>query len=184
MSLLPRWQRLHARCSRRSLSMAGLREGMEGFYLTCKIRPYFPIQLAEAGATGKCEHRSRGREGNRASVVQKLDKCERESKETILCHHLRFSIRGDEGNREAIAQILQSVEKARRMVGGLALVAFLLDQIEEISENRSEYIELLRQMFKLAGYIRRMMFLKGFVNHEGLGTVKLKIKQLHQDLTL
>ncbi|GLJ14241.1 hypothetical protein SUGI_0228920 [Cryptomeria japonica] len=141
--------------------MAGLREGMEGFYLTCKIRPYFPIQLAEAGATGKCEHRSRGREGNRASVVQ-----------------------GDEGNREAIAQILQSVEKARRMVGGLALVAFLLDQIEEISENRSEYIELLRQMFKLAGYIRRMMFLKGFVNHEGLGTVKLKIKQLHQDLTL
>ncbi|XP_057838140.2 uncharacterized protein LOC131048262 isoform X5 [Cryptomeria japonica] len=70
MSLLPRWQRLHARCSRRSLSMAGLREGMEGFYLTCKIRPYFPIQLAEAGATGKCEHRSRGREGNRASVVQ------------------------------------------------------------------------------------------------------------------
>ncbi|GLJ51981.1 hypothetical protein SUGI_1104770 [Cryptomeria japonica] len=77
---------------------------------------------------------------------------------------------GDEGNREAIAQMLQSVEKARQMVGGLSLVAFLLDQIEDIPENRTEYIELLRQMFKLAGYIRRMRFLKGFVNHEGLGT--------------
>ncbi|GLJ47320.1 hypothetical protein SUGI_0999140 [Cryptomeria japonica] len=53
MSLLPRRQRLHARRSRRSLLMVGLRDGMEGFYLTCKIRPYFPIQLAEAGATGK-----------------------------------------------------------------------------------------------------------------------------------
>ncbi|GLJ34797.1 hypothetical protein SUGI_0700380 [Cryptomeria japonica] len=126
---------------------------------------------------------------------------------------------GDEGNGEAMPQILQSVEKARRMVGGLSLVPFLLDQIEEIPENRSEYIELLRQMFKLVGYIRRMRydmpqeenilngaiilivegsmicasqiksttifrFLKGFVNHEGLSTIKLKINQLHQDLTL
>ncbi|GLJ27718.1 hypothetical protein SUGI_0543980 [Cryptomeria japonica] len=33
--------------------MAGSREDMEGFYLTCEIRPYFPIRLAEAGATGE-----------------------------------------------------------------------------------------------------------------------------------
>ncbi|GLJ35895.1 hypothetical protein SUGI_0720290 [Cryptomeria japonica] len=33
--------------------MAGSREGMEGAYLTCKICPYFPIQLEEAGATGE-----------------------------------------------------------------------------------------------------------------------------------
>ncbi|GLJ14277.1 hypothetical protein SUGI_0229530 [Cryptomeria japonica] len=97
--------------------------------------------------------------------------------------HIQLEM-GDEGNREVVAQILQSVEKVHQMVGGLSLVAFLLDQIEEIPENRSEYIELLRQMFKLARYIRRMKFLKAFVNHEGLGTVKLKINQLYQDLTL
>ncbi|GLJ20474.1 hypothetical protein SUGI_0372450 [Cryptomeria japonica] len=28
---------------------------MEGFYLTCKIHPYFPIRLAEAGATREAE---------------------------------------------------------------------------------------------------------------------------------
>ncbi|GLJ42897.1 hypothetical protein SUGI_0889140 [Cryptomeria japonica] len=33
--------------------MAGSREGMEGFYLTYTILPYFPIQLAEARATGE-----------------------------------------------------------------------------------------------------------------------------------
>ncbi|GLJ51980.1 hypothetical protein SUGI_1104760 [Cryptomeria japonica] len=33
--------------------MEELRERMEGFYLTCKIHPYFPIRLVEAGATGE-----------------------------------------------------------------------------------------------------------------------------------
>ncbi|GLJ15546.1 hypothetical protein SUGI_0255350 [Cryptomeria japonica] len=28
---------------------------MDGFYLACKIRPYFPIRLAEVGATRKAE---------------------------------------------------------------------------------------------------------------------------------
>ncbi|GLJ10236.1 hypothetical protein SUGI_0124620 [Cryptomeria japonica] len=53
MSMLLRRQRLHARRSQCSLSMARSREGMEGFYLTYKILPYFPIQLAEARVTGE-----------------------------------------------------------------------------------------------------------------------------------
>ncbi|GLJ16591.1 hypothetical protein SUGI_0284130 [Cryptomeria japonica] len=39
--------------------MARSREGMEGFYLTCKTCPYFPIRLAEAGAMGEAGTGSR-----------------------------------------------------------------------------------------------------------------------------
>ncbi|GLJ41393.1 hypothetical protein SUGI_0856810 [Cryptomeria japonica] len=69
---------------------------------------------------------------------------------TTSSEPLSDTLKAGDGNREAVAQILQSVEKACWMVGGLSLVAFLLDQIELIPENQSEYIELLRQMFKLA----------------------------------
>ncbi|GLJ41851.1 hypothetical protein SUGI_0866400 [Cryptomeria japonica] len=65
--MLLRRQRLYARRSQCSLSMAGSREGMEGFYLTYKILPYFPIQLAEAGATGKQEHREQRQQTKRSN---------------------------------------------------------------------------------------------------------------------
>ncbi|XP_057842406.2 disease resistance protein RPV1-like isoform X2 [Cryptomeria japonica] len=71
--------------------------------------------------------------------------------------HIQLT-KGDEGTREAVAQILQKVEKAHRMAGGLALVVFLLDQIDQISENRSECIQLVRQMAKLAGHIRKLKY--------------------------
>ncbi|GLJ41385.1 hypothetical protein SUGI_0856690 [Cryptomeria japonica] len=66
--------------------------------------------------------------------------------------------KGDEGNRQAVAQILQCVGKVHWVVGGLAVVAFLLDQIGQISENRNECIELLRQMVKLAGHLRKLKY--------------------------
>ncbi|XP_059066781.1 uncharacterized protein LOC131027699 [Cryptomeria japonica] len=66
--------------------------------------------------------------------------------------------KGDEGNRKVVAQILQSVGKVHWVVGGLAVVAFLLDEIGQISENRSECIELLKQMVKLAGHIRKLNY--------------------------
>ncbi|XP_059066480.1 uncharacterized protein LOC131051822 [Cryptomeria japonica] len=66
--------------------------------------------------------------------------------------------KGDEVNRQALAHILQIVGKVHWVVAGLSVVAFLLEQIGQISENRSECIELLKQMVKLAGHIRKLKY--------------------------
>ncbi|GLJ41386.1 hypothetical protein SUGI_0856710 [Cryptomeria japonica] len=66
--------------------------------------------------------------------------------------------KGDEGNRQAVVQILEKVAKVHWIVGGLSVLAFLLDQMGQISENRCECIELLKQISKLAGHIRRLTY--------------------------
>ena len=68
------------------------------------------------------------------------------------------ALQGDEGNRQVVVGILQSVGKVHWVVGGLAVVAFLLDQIGQISENRAECIDLLKQMVKLAELIRKLNY--------------------------
>ncbi|GLJ41390.1 hypothetical protein SUGI_0856770 [Cryptomeria japonica] len=75
----------------------------------------------------------------------------------FLNKHIQLE-KEDEGNRRAVAQILESVGKVHWVVGGLSVLAFLVDQMGQISENRSDCIELLKQMSKLAGHIRKLKY--------------------------
>ncbi|XP_057859553.2 TMV resistance protein N isoform X2 [Cryptomeria japonica] len=60
--------------------------------------------------------------------------------------------------RKPVAEILQAVGKMHWIIGGLSIVAYLLDQIDQMRENRTECLELLRQMLKLAGHIRQLNY--------------------------
>ncbi|KAH9307783.1 hypothetical protein KI387_035694 [Taxus chinensis] len=60
--------------------------------------------------------------------------------------------------RKPVTAILQGVGKVHWIVGGLAIVAYLLDQIDQMQENRTQILELLRQMVKLAGHIRQLNY--------------------------
>ncbi|KAH9327100.1 hypothetical protein KI387_007278, partial [Taxus chinensis] len=73
----------------------------------------------------------------------------------FLNKHIQVE-KGDEVSRQAVADILEKVGKVHWVVGGLAIIAFLLDQIGQIYENQAECIDLLRQMLKLSGHIRQL----------------------------
>ncbi|GLJ41381.1 hypothetical protein SUGI_0856630 [Cryptomeria japonica] len=66
--------------------------------------------------------------------------------------------KGGEVRRQDRERLLDDVGKVHWVVGGLSIIAFLLEEISQISENQSECIELLSQMVKLTGHIKLLNY--------------------------
>ncbi|GLJ41379.1 hypothetical protein SUGI_0856520 [Cryptomeria japonica] len=66
--------------------------------------------------------------------------------------------KGDEVRRQDVARILDYVGRVHWVVGGLSIIAFLLEEIRQVLENQNECIDLLSQMVKLAGHIKLLNY--------------------------
>ncbi|GLJ07910.1 hypothetical protein SUGI_0076690 [Cryptomeria japonica] len=158
--MLLRRQRLHARRSQCSLSMARSWEGMEGFYLTYKILPYFPIQLAEAGATG--EAGAPGAEATNQAFIQNLKILKHPLIQNLQLMSFRSNQAVGRSSHKMIEATMQSTTKGKiqtilqayfpsilQILGVTGREDSLLGQANDILESINEYIDDAEMMDKM-----------------------------------
>ncbi|XP_059076290.1 disease resistance protein RUN1 [Cryptomeria japonica] len=84
------------------------------------------------------------------------------------------------GGTKIVGDVLQEIGHLHWAVAALSVLGYLVSKCHQVSQNRAEYVDLLKDMCNLVHHIKS--FLKSSINASVVSEIHSKISYLHQDL--